>query len=55
MTDILVVEDNLEMATLLCDFLKAEGYSAKHCADGESALAAFEKLSNSAVLTKYFN
>lgn len=43
MTDILVVEDNLEMATLLCDFLKAEGYSAKHCADGESALSAFDK------------
>ena len=43
MTDILVVEDNLEMATLLCDFLEAEGYSAKHCADGESALSAFDK------------
>lgn len=43
MTDILVVEDNLEMATLLCDFLKAEGYSAKHCADGENALSAFGK------------
>ena len=43
MTDILVVEDNLEMATLLCDFLKAEGYSSKHCADGESALSAFDK------------
>ena len=43
MIDILVVEDNLEMATLLCDFLKAEGYSAKHCADGESALSAFDK------------
>lgn len=43
MIDILVVEDNLEMATLLCDFLKAEGYSAKHCADGGSALSAFDK------------
>ena len=43
MIDILVVEDNLEMATLLCDFLEAEGYSAKHCADGESALSAFDK------------
>ena len=42
MTDILVVEDNLEMAGLLCDFLKAEGYGVLHCADGESALAEFE-------------
>ena len=41
MTDILVVEDNLEMATLLCDFLKAEGYSVELCTDGESALKAF--------------
>ena len=43
MNDILVVEDNLEMATLLCDFLEADGYSVIHCADGESALTAFEK------------
>ena len=42
MIDILVVEDNLEMATLLCDFLKAEGYSVQNCTDGESALKAFE-------------
>ena len=42
MTDILVVEDNIEMGTLLCDFLKAEGYSVNHCTDGESALRAFE-------------
>ena len=41
MTDILVVEDNLEMAMLLCDFLKAEGYSVELCTDGESALKAF--------------
>ena len=41
MTDILVVEDNIEMATLLCDFLEAEGYSVTHCADGGSALSAF--------------
>ena len=42
MTDILVVEDNIEMATLLCDFLEADGYTVKHCADGESALKCFE-------------
>ena len=42
MIDILVVEDNIEMATLLCDFLEADGYTVKHCADGESALTAFQ-------------
>ena len=42
MIDILVVEDNHEMATLLCDFLKAEGYSVQNCIDGESALNTFE-------------
>lgn len=42
MLDILVVEDNLEMAMLLCDFLKAEGYSVQNCSDGESALKTFE-------------
>ena len=43
MTDILIVEDNIEMAELLRDFLKAEGYSVEHCADGISALDAFDK------------
>lgn len=43
MTDILVVEDNLEMGTLLCDFLKNEGYSAAHCTDGEAAVEYFEQ------------
>ncbi len=42
MVDILVVEDNIEMAALLCDFLEADGYSVKHCADGDSAVNAFE-------------
>lgn len=42
MTDILVIEDNPEMSALLCDFLRAEGYSVAHCADGESAVKAFE-------------
>ena len=41
MADILVVEDNLEMGTLLCDFLKAEGYSTEHCTDGLDALDMF--------------
>ena len=42
MVDILIVEDNKEMGTLLCDFLRAETYSVVHCTDGESALSAFE-------------
>ena len=42
MTDILVIEDNLEMSALLCDFLRAEGYSVAHCADGNSAVQAFQ-------------
>nr|WP_316617920.1 response regulator transcription factor [uncultured Ruminococcus sp.] len=42
MVDILVVEDNIEMAALLCDFLEADGYSVKHCADGDSSVNSFE-------------
>ena len=41
MADILVVEDNLEMGTLLCDFLQAEGYSTEHCMDGADAVDMF--------------
>ncbi len=41
MTDILVVEDNIEMGTLLCDFLQAEGYTTEHCTDGADALDVF--------------
>ena len=41
MTDILVVEDNMEMGTLLCDFLNAEGYTTEHCTDGADAMDMF--------------
>ncbi|MBR4342498.1 MAG: response regulator transcription factor [Lachnospiraceae bacterium] len=41
MADILVVEDNKEMGTLLCDFLRAEGYTVEHCMDGADALDMF--------------
>ena len=41
MADILVVEDNIEMGTLLCDFLKAEGYTAELCTDGLDAVDVF--------------
>lgn len=42
MKDILVVEDNLEMGTLLCDFLEAEGFSVEWCKDGEKAIECFQ-------------
>lgn len=38
MADILVVEDNMEMGILLCDFLNAEGYTTEHCTDGADAM-----------------
>ncbi len=44
MADILVVEDNIEMGTLLCDFLQAEGYTTEHCTDGADALDMFVDL-----------
>lgn len=43
MTDILVVEDNEELGNLLCDFLKADGYSVYLTASGEKALDYFKK------------
>lgn len=42
MIDILVVEDNIEMGTLLCDFLESEGYSALLCVSGEEAVESFK-------------
>lgn len=43
MIDILVVEDNIEIAGLLCDFLRAEGFTVSHADSGEKGLALFEK------------
>ena len=43
MTDILIVEDNKELSTLLCDFLRAEGYVVSSADSGEKALNIFEK------------
>ena len=42
MTDILVVEDNKELAGLLCDFLRAENYIVSIAEDGEKALHLYE-------------
>lgn len=43
MTDILIVEDNKELGSLLCDFLKADGYSVYLAESGENALRFFER------------
>lgn len=43
MTDILIVEDNKELAGLLCDFLRAEGYIVSVAGDGEKALSLYER------------
>jgi len=42
-TDILIIEDNKEITDILCDFLKAEGYSATACHTGEQGIAFFER------------
>ena len=42
MTDILVVEDNVELAQVLCDFLVREGYKTEHVDNGEDAVVFVE-------------
>ncbi|MBQ8967796.1 response regulator transcription factor [Ruminococcus sp.] len=39
MTDILIIEDDPELGSLVRDFLKKEGFSVRLCADAETALA----------------
>lgn len=43
MLDILIVEDNTEIATLLCDFLKKENYTVSIANTGEKAMDIYEK------------
>ena len=43
MLDILIVEDNPEIAQLLCDFLRAEDFSVSVAGSGEKALAIYER------------
>ena len=43
MTDILIIEDNKELADLLCDFLRAENYTVSVAETGEKALSLYEK------------
>lgn len=43
MIDILIVEDNPELGTMLQEFLRAEGYVVSVAKDGPAALAFYEK------------
>lgn len=43
MLDVLIVEDNKEIGTLLCDFLRKENYMVSVADTGEKALALYEK------------
>ncbi len=38
MVDILIIEDNIELGTLLKDFLKREGYTTYHAQSGEEGM-----------------
>ena len=50
MTDILIVEDDPELGTLVRDFIRNEGFSAELCADAEKALVLLKKESYRMVL-----
>ncbi len=43
MIDILIVEDNKELADVLCDFLRAENYTVSAAQNAEKGLALYEK------------
>ncbi len=43
MLDILIVEDNIEIAALLCDFLRKENYVVSIADTGEKAIDIYEK------------
>ena len=43
MADIIIVEDNVEIGNLLCDFLRKEKYSVCLATTGKKALELFEK------------
>lgn len=46
MVDLLIIEDNLELGTVLCDFLARDGYSLFHAKTGEEGM---EYLKNNTV------
>lgn len=43
MLDIIIVEDNKEISTLLCDFLRKDNYTVSVAESGEKAIHLFEK------------
>lgn len=43
MTDILILEDNIEISNLMCDFLRDSGYIVSAAADGDKGLDLFER------------
>lgn len=43
MLDIIIVEDNKEISTVLCDFLRKENYVVSVADTGEKAMSLFEK------------
>lgn len=43
MIDILIIEDNKELADVLCDFLRAENYMVSVAQNAEKGLALYEK------------
>ncbi len=43
MADILIVEDNKELAKLLCDFLRAENYTVSIAENAEKALSLYQR------------
>lgn len=43
MLDIIIVEDNKEIGTLLCDFLRRENYAVSVAETGEKAIELFER------------
>ncbi len=43
MLDVLIVEDNKELADLLCDFLRAENYTVSVAESGEKALQLYQR------------
>ncbi|MBH1939280.1 response regulator transcription factor [Mobilitalea sibirica] len=42
MVDLLVIEDNIELGTILCDFLTRDGYSLYHAKSGEEGIEYLE-------------
>ncbi|MDE6211867.1 MAG: response regulator transcription factor [Lachnospiraceae bacterium] len=43
MIDILIIEDNKELADMLCDFLRAENYTVSVAQNAEKGLALYER------------